>query len=66
MGWEGYAWIAWMVTFVVLETIALVRKLRGGTMTLTYFTEHHVPRWMLAAFLGWLSFHFLIDTPAMR
>lgn len=64
MNWEGYAWIAWLLTFGILESIALIKK--RDVMTLTYFTEHHFPRWFLAGFLGWLTYHFLVAPPAIH
>lgn len=65
MTWEAWAWIAWMVGFGVLEALGLVRH-PEGSMTLTYFLEHHIPKWLLAAFLGWLSWHFLVAPLARR
>ena len=62
MNWEGWAWVAWYAAFCVLEAIGLWK--RQDAMTLTYFTEHHAPRWLLAAFLGWLTYHFLVAPPA--
>jgi hypothetical protein len=62
MNWEAYAWIAWLASFAVLEAIGLAR--RADAMTLTFFIEHHCPRWFLAALLGWLTYHFLVAAPA--
>lgn len=62
MTWEAFAWIAWLCAFGVLETIGLMK--RHDAMTLTFFVEHHFPRWALAALLGWMTYHFLIAAPA--
>lgn len=62
--WEGWAWLAWYVTFAIMEAIGLLLRHRNEGMTLTYFTETHAPRWLLAAFIGWLAYHFLVATPA--
>lgn len=61
MNWEGYAWIAWLALFAIFEAIGLLMRHVNEGMTLTYFVEKHVPRWILAAFLGWLSYHFLVQ-----
>jgi hypothetical protein len=61
MTWEAYCWVAWLFAFVVLEGIALKLAHKRGAMTLTYFVEHHAPRWLLAAFIGWLAYHFLVS-----
>lgn len=60
--WEFWAWIVWLAAFGVLETLGLLRK----GMTLTYWTEHNIPRWIIAGFLGWLAYHFLIARSANR
>jgi hypothetical protein len=64
MNWEGYAWVIWLCAFGVLEFIGLVKH--GNAMTLTFFIQHHVPRWALAAFIGWLTYHFLVAKGAMQ
>jgi hypothetical protein len=58
MNWEGYAWIAWLAAFFILETIGLWKRPTGG-MTLTFFIENHFPRGLLAAVIGFLALHFL-------
>ena len=60
MNLEGWLWLAWLLSFGVLETIALLTEHSQGTMTLTFFIEHHIPRDFLAMLLGWLTWHFLI------
>ena len=62
MNWEAIAWILWLSAFGVLETIGLVK--RSDAMTLTFFIQHHFPRWVLAGVLGWMTYHFLIAGPA--
>lgn len=64
MTWGGWVWIVWGLFFAVFETLGLRRV--PGAMTLTYFVEHHTPRWALAAFIGWFSYHFLIAPIAKR
>lgn len=65
MTWEGYAWIVWIAGFGILETLGLVRH-PDGSMTLTYFLEHHLPKWIMSAFIGWMGYHFLIAPIAKR
>jgi hypothetical protein len=62
--WEAWAWTLWLIEFGVLETIGLIK--RGNGMTFTFFLEHHAPRWFLAAFIGWLTYHFLVAPPAKK
>ena len=62
MTWEAYAWICWLVSFAALEAVGLAHRWHG--MTFTFFIEHHFPRWFLAGFLGWLTWHFLVAPPA--
>ena len=64
MNWEGYAWIAWLCAFGVLEAVGLWKRGVNEGMTLTFFVQHHFARWMLAALLGWMTYHFLIASPA--
>jgi hypothetical protein len=62
VNWEAYCWIAWLVAFGILESIGLAK--RADAMTLTFFIQHHFPRWCLAGLLGWMTYHFLIAGPA--
>jgi len=64
MNWSGWAWVAWLGLFGILEYLGY-EQFRGGT-TLTYFIEHHVPKFVLAMFCGWFIWHFLISPPAQR
>jgi hypothetical protein len=63
---ESYVWVVWLTGFFIFEAWALVTRSSHETITLTCFIEHHFPRWFLACFLGWLCYHFLIDTPALH
>lgn len=64
MRWEGWVWLGWIAGFGVLEGFGLART--DGAMTLTYFLENHVPKWILACALGWLNWHFLVAPLAKR
>lgn len=59
-------WIGWLVAFLVIETVAIIRKERGDTLS------EHVWAWFslrkskkslltyaFAAFWLWLTIHFL-------
>ena len=54
--WNLVAWAIWAAGFAVLETMG-VKSNRFAT--LTYLSLHTVPAPVLAAFLGWLTYHFL-------
>lgn len=62
----AYGWIGWLSFFCVWEGVALWRNHSRETMTLTFFMEHHFPRWFFAAFLGWLYWHFTSAAPAVH
>lgn len=51
-----WAWIAWIVTFLVLEGIAVYDAAPNDTLTQT--TLHHVPAAIIVGFLAWLTVHF--------
>lgn len=62
-----WLWIGWVAYFLALETWALLRPARGDT-----FSEHiwylrdrlgSFFWFMLAGFLFWLVYHFLIEKP---
>ena len=64
-----HIWLAIVVAFVGYEFYAL-RTREDKTEPFTYWVRktlglnHHGVGWFLAAgFLGWLSFHFLIQQP---
>lgn len=63
MTWEGYVWSVWLGMFAVFEAIGLFSK---SGMTLTFFIQHHFPKWMLVVLIVWLAYHFWIAPPAMR
>jgi hypothetical protein len=60
MIWESYIWMGWVALFVIFEAIGLLLRHENEGVTLTYFIEHHIPRWILAGALGWLAYHFLV------
>ena len=56
--WQLYGWLLLGIGFVVLEANAVIRGRRYATLTTV--VKKGFPRWALAAFLGWLVWHFLI------
>lgn len=55
-------WLAWGVVGLGIETYALLThgdRSPAGQPTLTHLLLTHVPRWIIAAFLGWLTYHLL-------
>ena len=52
-------WGVWVVMFAVLEGLGIAQKWRSTS--LTRLTLALVPKWLLAMFLGWLTYHFLIQ-----
>lgn len=63
MNWEAYVWYIWLGLFAIFEAIGLFSK---NGMTLTFFIQHHFPKWMLACLIGWFFYHFTVAPPAMR
>jgi hypothetical protein len=53
-----YGWLLVGIGFIALETNAIVRGRKYAT--LTTLVKKGCPRWILAAFLGWITWHFLI------
>lgn len=53
-----YVWLGWALAFVVFEGIALFNHVANDTLTQT--VAHHVPGWIVASFLGWLTYHFTV------
>ena len=56
-----WAWIAWIVAFIVLETYALMEG-RGQELTAhlrPVFLEHPLTWWLAAGAWVWLGLHFL-------
>lgn len=53
-------WALWVVGFVVLEAIGL-RRSDDQWQPLTYYVRKTLPKWLLAAGIAWLGFHFLIQ-----
>lgn len=64
-------WIAWIAAFVVIEGVALYRKQEGDTLSEHVWKWFHTDkmtkptgttrlrRFVLLAFMAWLSVHFL-------
>jgi hypothetical protein len=57
--WHLYLWFAWALLFVFLETLSIVD---GHYASFTYIVKKGVPLWVVAAVLGWIGYHFLIDS----
>ena len=53
-----WAWVVWILAFVVLEAIGLFDGIMNDTLTETL--HHSVPGWLVFMFLGWLGYHFLL------
>lgn len=56
--WNLAAWVIWAAGFAVLETMGVKSNKYA---TLTYLCIHAVPAPILAAFCGWLAYHFLVQ-----
>jgi hypothetical protein len=56
--WNLAAWALWAAAFAILETMG-VRS--GKYATLTDLTKASIPTPILAAFLGWLVYHFTVQ-----
>ena len=56
--WNLIAWAVWAAMFAVLETMGVKSNKYA---TLTYLALHTVPAAILAAFLGWLAYHFIVQ-----
>lgn len=59
--WLTWSWVAWIVAFAVLETVAI---LHGSQNTLTrhlrpLFNEHPLTWWLTFGLWLWLGVHFL-------
>lgn len=59
--WYRELWAVWTVMFFVLEMPAVLSHHAHGSITLTALTLAIAPKWLLAMFLGWLTYHFLIQ-----
>lgn len=57
--WNLIAWTLWGASFAVLEFMGV--KWPDKYATLTYLSKHTVPRFALAMFLGWLTYHFMVE-----
>jgi hypothetical protein len=58
--WHLYLWMLTGILFGVCEFIAIIRGKKDATFT--YIVKKGVPRWLVAAVLGWLTYHFLIES----
>lgn len=58
--WNLIAWILWAATFAVLEFMGV--RWPNQYATLTYLSKHAVPRAILAMVMGWLTWHFLVQS----
>lgn len=61
LDWQTWAWTAWLVAFVVLESWTLVQG-RGQELTAhlrPVFLEHPLTWWLAAGAWVWLGLHFL-------
>lgn len=54
-------WASWVVMFAILETLGVLQW--KHCTSLTRLTLSSVPKWVLAMFLGWLAYHFLVQYP---
>jgi membrane protein DedA with SNARE-associated domain len=58
--WNLVAWCVWAAMFGVLEFLG-VKAQNQKYATLTYLCTHAVPTAVLAAFCGWLLWHFTVE-----
>lgn len=56
---DRFFWYLWFLYFAVMETIGIFQW--HGDTSLTRLTLATVPKFILAMFLGWLVYHFLIQ-----
>jgi hypothetical protein len=52
-----WVWLVWFLTFIVLETIALLNDHPNDTLTMTIV--RYVPGWGFFAFIGWAIWHWM-------
>jgi hypothetical protein len=57
--WFLWSWAACVGLGIFLETYAVVRGRKYPTFTT--LVKKGAPRWAVAAVLGWLAWHFLIE-----
>lgn len=64
--WQHYphlsiiAWSIWAAAGGGLEWIGLRRK--GRFIPLTWYIRDSIPRWLIFMILGWLLYHFGVQT----
>ena len=56
--WNMVAWVIWAAAFAVLEGMGVKS---GKYATLTSLCIKTVPAPILAAFCGWLAYHFVVQ-----
>lgn len=54
-----YLWLACVTLGVIAESVGIVRG--RHYVTFTTLVKYGAPRWLVAAILGWLTWHFLIQ-----
>jgi len=61
----SWAWIGWILIFVVLETVAILDRDRSDTLSEQVWALVTINPGLwgagIAILLGWLFFHFLIE-----
>lgn len=58
--WTIIAWSVWVLAGLVLEVVGLKRLRRA--IPLTWFLRDVLPRWLVFMLLGWLLYHFGVET----
>ena len=64
-GWSTF-WFLLLAVGGVAETIAMYRRSKGDTLSESVWRKTTKPwqRWLLGAFMIWLTFHFLFQNPS--
>jgi hypothetical protein len=57
--WQIYGWLICGLLFLALEANGIIRGRKYATLTTV--VKKGCPRWILAAFFGWLLWHFFIE-----
>jgi hypothetical protein len=58
--WHLYLWALIGILFAFAEFYAVFKGRKYATFT--YLVKRGIPRWLVAAILGWLCYHFLIQS----
>jgi hypothetical protein len=56
-----FIWLAWALVGLGLEMFAFWEHNDRVLPPLTHVLLWHLPRWLLAALIGWLAYHFLVE-----